>query len=126
MILYSRIFGKKHEAQVTVKTALAQTSNTNKQQFANKDSNSTFNTAQLLTAYQLALQKTLQREIPKACSHSKGDRSRLTGIQSPKTTQHLHDPSKALFIVSPTGRYVTWNRLEKSVFRLLFEVSRKF
>ncbi|GBM23548.1 hypothetical protein AVEN_196630-1 [Araneus ventricosus] len=61
--LFSNIPEKK--AQVTVKTALAQISNTNRQQFTDCNSNSTFSTSRRLTAYQFALRTTLQREIPK-------------------------------------------------------------
>ncbi|GBO30441.1 hypothetical protein AVEN_1035-1 [Araneus ventricosus] len=50
------------EAQVAVKTALAQISNTNRQQFTNKNNNSTNNSAQRLTDDQLAKRANFQRD----------------------------------------------------------------
>ncbi|GBM89487.1 hypothetical protein AVEN_32542-1 [Araneus ventricosus] len=57
-------YSRKHDAQVTGKTALAQISIRNRQQTTN-NSNSTFNTARLPTAYWLAL---WIRKIPKTAA----------------------------------------------------------
>ncbi|GBM34340.1 hypothetical protein AVEN_211879-1 [Araneus ventricosus] len=56
-------YSRKHEAQVTGKTTLAQINNTSRQQIANNNSNGTFNSAQCLTSEKLRTR--LQRFYPR-------------------------------------------------------------
>ncbi|GBN54401.1 hypothetical protein AVEN_172555-1 [Araneus ventricosus] len=92
------------EKTVTEKTALVLISNTNRR----------------LTAYQLELRTTFQREIPKPFALQKRSQSINTPFKSKddstrlKRNQHSRDQSTALFIVSATGLGVTWKHLEKS------------
>ncbi|GBN27297.1 hypothetical protein AVEN_155188-1 [Araneus ventricosus] len=92
-------FGK-HEAWVTGKTALAQISNTNRQQFTNNNSNSTNSSAQRLTADQQAKRTSLHR-----------DSSNSADIQ--RRLSHLSNCR--IFIPFLTGCDVTYIHLVNSV-----------
>ncbi|GBL68332.1 hypothetical protein AVEN_121943-1, partial [Araneus ventricosus] len=123
-------YSGKHEVQVTGKTALAQISNPNRQQITNKNSNSVFNTARRITAR--TADNTSKRDFksvrtPKLIAveqYTFKVRRKFNTFQDDSTL--LCDPSAVLFIVSPTGRDVTWNHLHKSGSRQLIEISRKF
>ncbi|GBO22229.1 hypothetical protein AVEN_14311-1 [Araneus ventricosus] len=88
-------------------TALAQFSNTSKQQITTNDSNSTNNSAQRLVADQVAMRTKLQRDS----SHSEDIPH---GILPP-----------SIYRVPDRSWTLTWKSLEKSGSRLLIEISRK-
>ncbi|GBL92438.1 hypothetical protein AVEN_174721-1 [Araneus ventricosus] len=83
-------YSRKHETQVTGKTALAQISNTNRQQFTNRNSNTTFNTARHITAHYLTKRIKLQREIPKTFALQRRSQSINTLLHSVIRTRSFH------------------------------------
>ncbi|GBN68559.1 hypothetical protein AVEN_114853-1 [Araneus ventricosus] len=93
-----------------------QISNAKRQQIAKNDRNSTFNNVQLTRSPARTADET-----PSDSSKASALQRRLQSING-----HTRDPSTALFIVSHTGRDVTWNHMEKSGSRLLIQISRKF
>ncbi|GBN68558.1 hypothetical protein AVEN_114852-1 [Araneus ventricosus] len=78
--------------------------------------NSTFNNSQL-TGFPA-----------RTADETPNDSSKASPLQRrPQSiNRHTRNPSTALFIVSPTGRDVTWNHVEKSGSRLVIQISRKF
>ncbi|GBL92697.1 hypothetical protein AVEN_119093-1 [Araneus ventricosus] len=83
-------YSGKHEAHVTVKTALAQISSTSKQQITNYNSNSTNNSSQRLTADQLAKRTSLQRDS----SNSPDVQRRLTHCSVIRARSYYSLPDK--------------------------------
>ncbi|GBN26509.1 hypothetical protein AVEN_169092-1 [Araneus ventricosus] len=102
-MLYSRIFRKTHSTVNTKGAALAQMSNTDRQQITNNYSNSTCNTTRLLTACQLGLRGQHYKERFQRRSHPKDDANR--------STRSKDDTYCRVFIDFLTGREVAWKTL---------------
>ncbi|GBL81671.1 hypothetical protein AVEN_93456-1 [Araneus ventricosus] len=70
MTLYLTNIPETRSTGITKRTALAQICKTSRQQIANNNSNSTNNSAQRLTAEQLAMRKQDSKEIQDVQAHS--------------------------------------------------------